>query len=176
MERIIINNSRVRFILLTVLSLAFVGIGVMLVTSASASRAGNTWKGWLAIVFFGACAAVGAWQLFDRRPRLVIDDEGVFDRTLKVGRIPWSAIAGATPQSILGNHFIALDLRNEEEWIARLPKPYRSMVKGNEALGFAKLNLNLSGTDAKPAELLALIQYKCAQHGPPGTPRVGPLI
>jgi hypothetical protein len=166
MQPIVINSSRGKYILLTIGSLAFVAAGIVMVTSASASRAGNGWKGWLGIVFFSACAAVGIWQGFDRRPRLVIDDEGVFDRTLKVGRIPWSAIAGATPRSMRGNHFIALDLRNEEQWIARLAKPYQVMVKGNVALGFAQLNLNLSGTDANPDELLALIRQKCVEHAP----------
>jgi hypothetical protein len=164
MQPIIIKSSRGKYILLTVLSLAFVAAAIVMVTSASASRAGNAWKGWLGIVFFGACAAVGVWQTLDPRPRLIIDDEGVFDRTLKVGRIPWSEIAGVHLPSMMSKQFICLDLRDEDRWIASLARPYQVMVKGNEALGFTRLNLNLSGTNANTAELLPVLQRKCAEH------------
>ena len=67
---------------MTVGSLCFVAGGAFIVATGD-----NAIAGWGSIVFFGGCALVGAVQLLDRRPRLVIDDRGVLDRTLKIGVI-----------------------------------------------------------------------------------------
>ncbi|MCB1100033.1 MAG: PH domain-containing protein [Verrucomicrobiae bacterium] len=73
--------------------------------------------GWLSIIFFGGCALVAIAQIIDSRPRLIIDDEGILDRTLRVGRIPWSEIQGAYIRTISGNDFICLEVRCPEQYI-----------------------------------------------------------
>lgn len=55
MERIK-TRERVGAVLLILVSLVFVGMGVLIVSVADA---GDAWKGWLSIVFFGAGVLVG---------------------------------------------------------------------------------------------------------------------
>ena len=121
---------------------------------------GNTsdaWIGWMSIVFFGAGIPLFAWQLIDSRPRLVIDNQGILDRTLGVGVIPWPEITGAYLKSIQGNSFICLEVRDPERWLGQLSPVKRAMVSANEALGFTVLNLNLSAVAAEPSQILELI-------------------
>jgi hypothetical protein len=42
------------------------------------------------VAFFALCAAVFIRQLFDTRPRILIDDQGLTDRTIGAGLIAWS--------------------------------------------------------------------------------------
>ena len=154
MECITIANSRFKALALTVCSLGFVAGGLFILSKADVD---DTWIGWTAVTFFGACALVGIWMLLDARPRLVIDDSGIYDRTIGIGKIPWSEIEGAYIRSIQGNDFICLKLRNQDAYLDKLSSVKRSMVKANEALGFTPISLNLSGVAADSDQILELV-------------------
>jgi hypothetical protein len=93
----------------------------------------------------------------DSRPRLVIDESGIYDRTLGVGRIPWPEITGARIQSIRGNDFVCLAVRDPKIWLHQLAPLQKLLVRGNRALGFSELNINLSGVEASTAQVYELI-------------------
>ena len=156
MEKLIIKNARWKHVLLLIASVAFVVAGVAMVIE------GN-WFGWVGITFFGAGALVFVWQIVDERPRLVIDERGVLDRTLGVGWIDWLDIEAARVMSIAGNDFIALELRNPEKYWVRLSNVKRAMASANRRLGFSDFNLNLSGVEAKTEEVFELLMKFCAR-------------
>jgi len=91
---------------------------------------------------------------------LTIDDLGIDDRTLGVGKIPWSEITDGYRRAIRGNEFICLEVRNPELWLHKLSSTKRAMVKANRALGFTELNTNLSGLAVDAAQIHELI-LKC---------------
>lgn len=162
MEKIVIRNARLKAVLLTLVSLAFVAGGIFILSSdrdESHTRRGVSPKvaGWGAIVFFGGCSIVGIMQLFDSRPRLIIDNEGVFDRTLRCGKIPWTDILDARLQTISSQPFICLDLRDEERYLTLISPTRRALVAANRALGFSAFSLNLSHVDADPLEVFELV-------------------
>jgi len=154
MTTITFQSSRLKYAVLLLIAIFAVSVGAMMVVDAKAKDA---WIGWGGIIFFGASIPLFAREMFDTKPRLVLNDEGVFDRTLGVGIIPWSEITGATLRSVNRNYFICLEVRNPEQWTARLPPLKRAMVSANKALGFAALNLNLSAIAADPMEVYTLI-------------------
>lgn len=156
-ENLIFYNSRWRYALLTLGGLVFVVMGVWMIIAD-----GKWGVGLLAIIFFGMCAAVGAWQFFDTRPRLQITDEGILDRTLGVGLIPWTDIAHAYVRGINHEYFICLHLHNEEEYVSRLPPLKRKLASANAALGFTMLSVNLSGVAINPEQLLEYILKQSA--------------
>jgi hypothetical protein len=162
MISITIKSSKLRYVLLLIIAIGFVVLGLFILTYGKASDA---WIGWMSIVFFGACIPLFAWQLVDSRPRLVLDDQGILDRTLGVGVIPWSEITGAYLRSIQGNNFICLEVRNPEHWLEHLSPIKRLMASANRALGFTALNLNLSGVAADPSQILELILKTIASGG-----------
>jgi hypothetical protein len=155
METLVISNSRWRYVLLLLVSVAFVATGVFLVKMADTTF--EAWAGWPCIIFFGAAIPLFIWQIIDRRPRLTINDLGINDRTMGVGLIPWSEIEDSYVKSIRGNHFICLVARNPEMWTSRFSATKKAMIKTNKALGFTELNVNLSGTSAQPQEIHELI-------------------
>lgn len=156
-EDLIYYNSRKRHALLTLAGLAFVAMGIFMIVTK-----GNWGLGLITIVFFGACAGVGAWQFFDTRPRLQITDGGILDRTLGVGLIPWPDIADAYVRSINRENFICLVLHNEEDYMGRLSPLKRKLAGANAALGFTPLSINLSGVDLSAEQLLEYILKQSA--------------
>ncbi|AYA35859.1 hypothetical protein D3Y59_01625 [Hymenobacter oligotrophus] len=156
-EDLIYYNSRWRHALLTFGGLAFVAMGVWLLVKT------DKWGlGLVSILFFGACAAVGIWQMVDTRPRLRITDEGILDRTLGVGLIRWTDIADAYVNAVNREHFICLHLHNEEEYVGRLSPLRRKLANANHALGFTTISINLSGVDINPEQLLEYILKQSA--------------
>jgi hypothetical protein len=154
MTPLVLQPARARGIFPLVISIAFVAAGVFVLLTG---RPGSTSVGWMTILFFGGCAAVLVRQLLDARPRIVLNDEGILDRTLKVGVIRWEDILGAEVATISGQNFLALRLRDESRYTSRLGPVYKRLLEMNESLGFARLNVNLSMIDVDPYTLAALV-------------------
>jgi hypothetical protein len=121
--------------------------------------------GWVGVGFFGPGALILLWPLLDPRPRLVVDAEGILDRTLGVGRIPWADILGWYVQSIAGSDFICLVVRDPASYAARLTGLRRLFAGANRAMGFTDLSLNLSGLNVSTEQILSFME----QHVVRGT-------
>ena len=154
MEKLIIKSSRRSYFLYLFVSVGLVAVGVILLFR------GN-WFGLVPVIFFGSCAAVFVRQIIDSRPRLVIDERGVVDRTLGVGLIEWADIVGAYVVSMNGTDFICLELRDAEKYRPRLSNVRRAMASANRRLGFTDFSLNLSGVDANTYEVFELVMKFC---------------
>ena len=162
MDQVIVKNSRFRYVLLLLIAIGFVVAGLYIVFGANG--AGNALLGWVSIIFFGSGIPLFAWQLYDSRPRLIIDEQGILDRTLGVGRIPWSEITQAHIQTLSGNDFICLELEHPEEYAAKLSPVRRAASSANRALGCTDFIINLSGVNASTEEIFELIMKGCEQY------------
>ena len=148
MEPLVFRPARAKLLLG---SLGFVGGGAGMVLDERAAIVV-----WMSVLFFGGCAAVAVAQLVDTRARLVVDDRGVFDRTLEVGVIRWEDIVDAEV-AFVGNPFIALRLTNAAVYTDRLGPVHRRLVQLNQGLGLGALNVNLTAIDTDPHALALLI-------------------
>jgi hypothetical protein len=163
--KVVIGPSRWRSLFLTLAGLAFVGAGIfILLMPPRPGESRSLLVGWSCILFFGACALVGLWQLFDSRPRIILDDDGIFDRMLGSGKIPWGRIQGAYIQSIHGTEFICLELLDADRHLQNLSAAKRALADLNRQLGFTPISLNLAGTNANAAELLEIILKAARLH------------
>ena len=153
---LVVKSSRIKFAFLILVAAGFVILGVFILVKGKSTDA---WIGWSSIAFFGLGIPLFAKQLFDARPRVILDEAGVFDRTLGVGIIPWSEISGAYLKVIHGNAFICLVLKDSSRWTQNLSSTQRALVSAYEKLGFQPLNINLSGT-AVDAELVLDVVLK----------------
>lgn len=158
---LVVAPSKLKLVLLLLCALGFVVAGVFLVARG---KSAEVWVGWMCIAFFGAGIPLFARQLFDGRPRVILDDVGVFDRTLGVGTIPWSDIEGAYIRRIHDNPFVCLRLRNAEHWTRSLTPTHQKMANANVNLGFQPLNINLLGTSIDPELVLDIVLKKSAEH------------
>jgi hypothetical protein len=155
MTPIVLRPARPRAVFNLIVSLLFVASGIFVLLSG---RPNSTFMGWMCILFFGACAAIFVRQNLDARPRLVLDDQGILDRTLKIGVIRWEDVLGAEVVGASPGHaFLALRLRDATRYTARLGPVHRRLAELNESIGYAQLNVNLVSLDVDPYTLAALI-------------------
>lgn len=144
---LVVHASRAKFFGMLLTASVFATIGVFVVFDRT--KPANAWVGALNVIVFGSAVVVFARQAFDRRPRVVIDDAGVFDRTLRVGIIPWDQIDGAFIGQVAGHAFVASSLRMPRDSCANVHRS--GNVDAREpALGFTPLRINLTGTLADP--------------------------
>lgn len=98
---------------------------------------------WIAsVLFFGLGYIVGAYLLFDRRAQIIIDEQGVFDRSILNESIPWSAIQNAYLFGVSNQRFIALVLASSFKPKIKLGWRQRITGRLNKSAGFNRYNLN----------------------------------
>ncbi|ALN59737.1 hypothetical protein GLE_4396 [Lysobacter enzymogenes] len=163
-ERLVVANARGKYLALLLCALAFVAIGALIVLRQPGL--GGFLIGGASIAFFGAGAVLFAFQLLDRQPRLILDDDGLNDRTLGVGIIPWRDIADARLLSVRGHAFVCLQLRNPEHWADKLSPRQRRLAALNQRMGYAMLNVNLAGAAVDPQAVLQRILKSSAMYEP----------
>lgn len=159
MDRIEIKFSRVKLGLLLLLAAVFVAGGIFILSIADDLR--GKIIGWSSIIFFGFGLLVFLKQFLNAEPRLILDDEGIEDKSLGIGKISWDDIEAAYPNEIFTNKFVSLKIRNVEKYLERNPKRRKSLEKKlvsfNQSLGFEALNLNLVGLKISQKDLMTLI-------------------
>lgn len=151
MPILVVKNSILKNVFYSLLALIFVACGIMVLYVRQDLF--SVIIGWSCISFFGLGTLVFLKRLFDNRPRIVIDQYGIFDRTLGVGIIEWQDIERIYTNSIMGSDFISLVLSDNDKYLRRTNKPLAKLFKFNKILGFETINLNLSGINTNSKEV-----------------------
>ncbi len=92
----------------------------------------ETLIGVTSITFFGAGFFILLRQIIDRRPRISIDETGITDRTLGVGKIDWADVEFVHLNSTFANNFLVLKLSNTEKYLQNLSNTSRKLTKLNK--------------------------------------------
>ncbi len=162
MQEIKLYNSIGKNLLYLLGCSIFVAIGIWMVLSSD-----ETFKfviGIVSILFFGIGVVVIPFRLFDRSPRVIINDEGIFDRTLDIGTIKWRDIKDAYLQSVHGTEFISLDLEDNNKYLQRTSKTKVKIASYNEFFGFETINVNLGGMNRPGKEVLEIIGREISER------------
>jgi len=139
MTEIKLYKSPWRAIKLILLSSIFVSLGLWGIMKGNLPP----WIAWISIGFFGLGYPVGLIHLFDRRPQIIINETGIFDRTTHMDFINWEIIQDAYPIDISGQKFICLVVDDQFKPSRKKGKRYQMTAKLNEAIGAQELNISL---------------------------------
>jgi hypothetical protein len=115
------------------------------------------------IIFLAAAAGVALllWRWLNPPRRIVIDDRGILDRSLRMGWIRWHDIEGAyQPTSV--DDTLSLRLHPDRRAARRLRRARRAGADADQ--GVVDVYVNLSGTDVSALEILQLIVAKNGCH------------
>lgn len=157
METLSFEANRSKYALYFLGALAFTVGGVWMISE------GHWFWGWFNALFFGLCTATFVWQMRGGGPRLVIDDSGLYDRTLGVGTIAWSDIEDAYVARTNNLPFLCLVLRDPSVYTRKLNPVKRALSRTNGAFGFTALALNLHGLrGVDPEEIEALVRSEAS--------------
>ncbi|HEX8015618.1 MAG TPA: STM3941 family protein, partial [Flavobacterium sp.] len=153
MTEIKLYKSSWKGIRLIALSLPFVIIGIWMISEEQIGTFDYI-MGWFCISFFGLGIPLGFFVLFDKRAQIIINENGISDRTLKQGEIKWEQIIETYPIDIHNQKFISIVVCETFEF---KKKQYKWAEKLNEFVGAHKLNLNLSQIKIDEIELNELL-------------------
>ncbi|WP_350293844.1 STM3941 family protein [uncultured Croceitalea sp.] len=150
MTEIKLYKSKKRAILVMAMCAPFVVLGVLILGK-------NPWIGWLSIGFFGLAFPLGIFNLLDKRPAIVLNELGIFDRSINKDFINWELIKDAYPISINKQKFICLLIDEKFKPSKKKGQFYKSVAKLNEAIGAQELNINLG--QIQKIDEVALTQF-----------------
>lgn len=146
-------KSRSKAVKVLLLSSMFVIAGVYLLNQPNTSK----FMAWLCILFFGMGIPFGLFQLLDRRPQIVINELGIFDRTIHQDFINWEIIHDAYLVSVHRQKFICLVVDENFEPSKTKGKFGQKMASLSKAMGFQELNVNVGSVQVDAERLMAFI-------------------
>ena len=135
------------------MSLPFILIGVWMIFE-SPEGTSKYIMGWVSTCFFGLGIPIGLFQSFDKRPQIIINESGIWDRNTNQDEIKWEQIEDAYPLDIYEQKFISIITDNT---FVFEKKPYKLAAKINKAVGAQNLNLHLGQINIDENGLTELI-------------------
>lgn len=124
-DEIVIPLSKAKVALLLFGALAFVAVSIWIWSIADTQNRLNPLfvKGvaLAGISFFGLCGLYSCIKMFDNKPGLVIDAQGIVDNSSAVaaGRIPWDDIVGVKVYSIAGQKVLVIEVLDPQKYVER---------------------------------------------------------
>ena len=177
MQPVVFHQNRVRMIAVmcvgTVLLLFFTALGALGFVSRDFSLA--------SIVFFllglgmdlllGRAMVAIVRKLKDRRPLLVMDEEGITDRDLPE-KIPWTSIQDAQiirlrAKGLTYSTMIRLWLADEQERLMQLSPGDRKKAEASARYGYGAFKLDITNLSVRGERLFALMNQFRSHAGMP---------
>ena len=118
--------------------------------------------GWIGVGFFGL-GLIGLPLMFFRTgPQIVIGDDGIEDRRLKIGIIRWQDVRSLSIGSVNSVKFLCVEVLYTEKYISRLPRWKRLLAGANSALGFPALTIGFTGLSPGIKAVWAYLQDRAS--------------
>lgn len=109
MTEIKLYKSPWKAIKLLELTIPLVSVGIWLILRNESTLVDRI-MGWIGVPFFGFGFFLAFFHMFDKRPQIIINETGIWDRTTKQDLISWNLIKNAKPLNIFGQKFITLTM------------------------------------------------------------------
>src|SRR5206468_4326400 len=116
--------------------------------------------GWIGVGFFGLGFIAFPVMFFRTGQQVVINDEGIDDRRLKIGIIRWEDIRSLSIGRINSAKFLCVEVADPEAYSSRLPRWRRSVWAATEALRIPTLTISFSGLSPGLKEVWAYLQAR----------------
>ncbi|OON68517.1 STM3941 family protein [Hymenobacter sp. CRA2] len=167
MEPLVVRLARWRFILLALLMLPFALLGLLLLPEDDVALQ-VMGLGFLAL--FGGLMVFALVKVIQHKPVLIVSDEGIEDRRLKIGIIPWGEVIRAYELPYLWHKNVQVQVRNPEQFKRKQPVLIRTLGELNVAAGWAPFVLVTANTDTPARSVVDYIYQQLALQWPTPTP------
>ena len=112
---------------------------------------------WIGVLFFGFAIFKSIGRLTRPEPVLTIDIEGVEDRRLGMGRVKWRDVKGVNLVEMEKVAFLGVEVRNEEELLAKVSGVRLMTLKAQRAMGVPVYAIALKELNRSAEEILGAI-------------------
>jgi hypothetical protein len=142
MDEIKLYKSKRKALRIFLLATPLIAAAIWMILRVESSNVDRI-MGWIGTLFFGFAVFVGVFHLLDKRPQIIINEIGIYDRTMHNTFINWEIIKNAYPINIHGQHFICLVVPENFKPSNKKSIFYKSFAKLNELIGAQELNIHL---------------------------------
>lgn len=146
-------NSSKRNTKLALLGAIFFFLGLSMVTSDYLD-----WIGWISFIFMGIVPCfIVIYNILDKRPLIVVNNMGIYDRTAHKETINWEVIKDAHITYLYDKPYLALVLQEEFEPSYTKGKLQKAYSRFNKSLGFEEVTLSLGRVDLDEQKFLDFV-------------------
>ena len=96
-------------------------------------------------------------QLSQRGPVIIINEQGINDKRLRVGVVRWADIEGARMHGVAGAYFISLKVANSKQYLARQPIYIRISNPLWRMFDVSPIHIKVAYMDVSAEELFEMI-------------------
>jgi hypothetical protein len=125
--------------------------------------------GILSVLFFGFCAFTLVKKLPDKRPGLIIDNQGITDNSsgVSVGLILWEDVLEIKMTTVHKSRFIMIIVRNPEEYVNRQTHllKRKAMALNHRSYG-SPISISANGLNTNFDELYGIIRKQFTDRLP----------
>jgi len=165
-DEIVIKLSKTKIILLTLGALGFVVTGLWLLTIADIQTRFNpiVVKGAsiTSIAFFGLCGVYGLIKLFDNKPGLTINQDGLLDNSSAVSGhlIKWTDITSFEIGQVKSTRFLLIFVNNPQDFLDKANSFKRFWMRMNDKMYGTPLSISSNSLQCDFDELVETINEK----------------
>ncbi len=156
MNEIKLYKSPWKAIKVLVICIPFVVIGISMITSSD-SDSTDRFMGWFGTIFFGLGIPIGLFHLFDKRPQIIINELGIFDRMTLNETINWEFINDVYLAVIPSQKIICLVVNKKYDVSKKMSRWYGNAGKLNKASGLQEVNIVLGQIKIDEERLMEFI-------------------
>ena len=119
------------------------------------------------VSFFGLCGIYGCIKVFDGRPGLIIDDQGIVDNSnaVSAGRIFWDEIIGLRVSEIAGQRFLTIEVTDPQKYVERCGFILRMLNAANTKMVGSPINISSNSLKVNFDELVRMLTEAFEKHG-----------
>lgn len=107
-------------------------------------------------VLMASLAMALAYVYYDSELLFIMDEEGVYDARLGVGKILWTDVESVQIEMAYRTRFVCLRVKDPMKFVKRASQLTRNKIHQDIDLGFSSFNIDLTGVNVN---LLSLKQY-----------------
>ena len=101
-----------------------------------------------------------------RGPVIIINEQGINDKRLKVGVVRWSDIEGVRMHGVAGAYFISLRVANSQQYLAQQPIYIRISNPLCRIFDVSPIHIKIAYMDVSAEELFEMIMDEVEESRP----------
>jgi hypothetical protein len=115
---------------------------------------------WVLAAFFASTTVVFAMPLWEKVPRIVVSEVGLWDRSWGAEIIPWEEISGFEIKDTPRLAIISVLLKDTEKWVSRMSPSQQKLRAARASFGCQPIVLNLINIEKNAQDLVREMQER----------------
>lgn len=121
-----------------------------------------TAAGYVGLTFFGLAGLYIFYKLFDSKPGLIIDKDGIYDNSSAAAGhlIEWEIITGLRVGQVMSTKFMLVDIENPEEFMERASRIKKKLMWGTYKMYGTPTSISSAALSCDFDELFQIINER----------------